>query len=105
MKSVDSSRVLVQPPVKFNYSINLSKNVSSVVGDYYRIAQILTNFLSNAIKFTNAGEVELTVNEGKQKGDNVEFLFAVRDTGIGMDEETVSKLFTPFSQVLSSHLH
>ncbi len=68
-----------------------------VAGDGLRLAQILTNLLSNAIKFTAAGEVSLRV---ARDGDDTWFL--VSDTGIGMDEEHLARLFQPFEQADSS---
>ena len=66
-------------------------------GDVTRLRQILLNLLSNAVKFTDKGEVVLTV---ESEGDRLEF--AVRDTGIGLDEEGKSRLFQSFSQADSS---
>ncbi len=70
---------------------------AAIQGDVTRLRQILLNLLSNAVKFTDKGEVVLTV---ASKGDQLEF--AVRDTGIGLDEEGKSRLFQPFSQADSS---
>jgi PAS domain S-box-containing protein len=70
-----------------------------LIGDPARLGQVLTNLCSNAVKFTNAGEVMLSVvrAEGAQ-GGKVNLLFSVRDTGIGMSAEQVAQLFTPFFQ-------
>lgn len=64
-----------------------------VVGDPTRLRQILINLLVNAVKFTERGSVELRIapEEGR-------IHFSVRDTGIGMDQEALSRLFKPFSQ-------
>jgi signal transduction histidine kinase/DNA-binding response OmpR family regulator len=70
---------------------------AAIQGDVTRLRQILLNLLSNAVKFTDKGEVVLTV---ASKGDQLEF--AVRDTGIGLDEEAKSRLFQSFSQADSS---
>ncbi len=70
---------------------------AAIQGDVTRLRQILLNLLSNAVKFTDKGEVVLTV---ASKGDQLEF--AVRDTGIGLDEEGKSRLFRSFSQADSS---
>ena len=71
-------------------------------GDPTRIEQVLTNLISNAVKFTTKGSVSLTVNlVGKE--DNVFALeFSVIDTGIGMSQEQISQLFQPFEQADSS---
>src|ERR1700736_6797001 len=70
---------------------------AAIQGDVTRLRQILLNLLSNAVKFTDKGEVVLTV---ASKGDQLEF--AVRDTGIGLDEEGKTRLFQSFSQADSS---
>ncbi len=68
-----------------------------VEGDDLRLAQILTNLMSNAIKFTVSGTVTLRV---VREGDDT--VFQVSDTGIGMNEEQQSRLFRPFEQADSS---
>lgn len=68
-----------------------------VEGDTLRLTQILTNLLSNAIKFTGHGEVRLSVAREKEA-----IYFRVIDTGIGMSEEQVARLFMPFEQADSS---
>ncbi len=70
-----------------------------IQSDVTRLRQILLNLLSNAVKFTEKGEVVLTVKKGKTKG---ELLFTVRDTGIGISESHMSRLFQSFSQADSS---
>ncbi|MDF2176724.1 response regulator [Aliiglaciecola sp. CAU 1673] len=70
-------------------------------GDSLRISQILTNLLSNAIKFTEQGYVRIGIKE-KVDGDNIALGINVSDTGIGMTEGTVRKLFQPFEQADSS---
>ncbi len=67
--------------------------------DMTRLRQILMNLLSNAIKFTEKGEVVLRVKKGKAKH---EILFSVRDTGIGISENHLPRLFQSFSQADSS---
>lgn len=70
----------------------------AVAGDVTRLRQILLNLLSNAIKFTDKGEVALSVRRGE--GSTLEF--AVRDSGIGLDERGLGKLFKSFSQADTS---
>jgi GAF domain-containing protein/CheY-like chemotaxis protein len=72
-----------------------------VVGDVTRLRQILLNLLSNAVKFTEKGEVVLTIT-ANPRGKDVELTFAVRDTGIGLSQEGMSRLFQSFSQADSS---
>jgi signal transduction histidine kinase/DNA-binding response OmpR family regulator/HPt (histidine-containing phosphotransfer) domain-containing protein len=76
----------------------------SVLGDALRIGQILTNFLTNAVKFTETGEVELCVYRIGPRGDqrHVNICFEVRDTGIGISASALQHLFQPFHQVDNS---
>jgi PAS domain S-box-containing protein len=69
----------------------------AVVGDPARLRQVLANLLSNAVKFTKKGEVVLTVDAKDQ-----EIHFAVTDTGIGIPQDKMDRLFLPFSQIDST---
>lgn len=70
-----------------------------VVGDQLRVNQILMNLLSNAVKFTSAGgSVNLDVTQMMISNNNVHIKFQIRDTGIGMSKEYMSRMFTPFEQ-------
>lgn len=71
-------------------------------GDVTRIRQILINLISNAIKFTMSGEIEVSVKSRQENDGIYEIIFAVRDTGIGIGSEDLDKLFKSFSQVDSS---
>ena len=69
-----------------------------IIGDPNRLRQVLVNLLGNAIKFTERGEVKLTVS-GQKLESNYELHFAIRDTGIGISKDQMNRLFQPFSQV------
>jgi len=71
---------------------------SRLYGDEIRIRQVLINILNNAVKYTNEGTVRLRVN-GKIKEDKVILDFAVEDTGIGIKEEDLSRLFAEFERI------
>ncbi|KAK5072649.1 hypothetical protein LTR64_004876 [Lithohypha guttulata] len=73
-----------------------------LLGDPGRIRQILTNLLTNSIKFTADGYVKLRVNIVEPKPDTMLVEFIVEDTGIGIEEEVRKRLFRPFSQADSS---
>ena len=67
-------------------------------GDELRVRQILNNILSNAVKYTEEGEIKLTVNS-EQLAENVLVTFTVSDTGIGIRQEDIGKLFTSYAQL------
>jgi len=69
-----------------------------IVGDVVRIKQILTNLVSNAVKFTGTGFVSLTAALGPQRAGAPTLRFSVEDTGIGFDCETRDRLFSRFEQ-------
>ena len=75
---------------------------AAIVGDVTRLRQIMLNLLSNAVKFTEQGEVVLTLSSHPVASDRVELTFAVRDTGIGLSPDGMSRLFQSFSQADSS---
>jgi PAS domain S-box-containing protein len=71
-------------------------------GDPLRIGQVLLNLVSNAVKFTEAGEIELNIVIVEQIEGRTKLLFAVRDSGVGMAEEQMTRLFQAFTQADSS---
>ena len=70
-----------------------------VCGDAVRIRQIINNLLSNAIKFTDSGRVVLRLKVTAIEPDHVSLQWQVSDTGIGISEQQLTRLFKPFSQV------
>jgi PAS domain S-box-containing protein len=66
-----------------------------LMGDQMRMKQIILNILSNAIKFSPSGSV---VNAETRRGTSGEFIFAVRDAGVGIKQEDIDRVFEPFSQ-------
>lgn len=73
-----------------------------LVGDSLRIQQVLTNLVGNSIKFTEHGNIDISVELRSQKEDTVELQFMVRDTGIGISERQQAQLFQAFSQADAS---
>jgi PAS domain S-box-containing protein len=83
------------------YTIDAS-SPGTIMGDPARLRQILINLVNNAVKFTDKGEVLVAVSGRKLEGNNHEIHFAIKDTGIGIPSDKVSRLFQPFSQVDAS---
>jgi len=75
---------------------------NALIGDPLRLGQILVNLVNNAIKFTEAGEVVVRIEVAKPGADEALLQFTVSDTGIGMSEEVMGRLFQPFNQADSS---
>jgi two-component system sensor histidine kinase/response regulator len=71
-------------------------------GDPLRLCQVLTNLVNNAVKFTEHGEIRLTIEQLERTGDKVQLKFSVRDTGIGLSREQAAKLFQAFAQADTS---
>jgi signal transduction histidine kinase/DNA-binding response OmpR family regulator len=75
---------------------------AGIAGDVTRLRQVLVNLVGNALKFTSRGEVFISVNSRKITEATCELQFAVRDTGIGIPEDRMDRLFASFSQVETS---
>lgn len=73
-----------------------------LVGDPLRLGQVLTNLTNNAVKFTDKGEIVVKIRLIEESEDSVQLELSVKDTGIGLTQEQISKLFQEFSQADSS---
>ncbi|MBF0288718.1 MAG: response regulator [SAR324 cluster bacterium] len=73
-----------------------------LIGDPLRLGQILINLANNAVKFTQHGEIVISIEMVSQTADSLMLQFTVRDTGIGLSKEQIGKLFQSFSQADSS---
>lgn len=106
---------LIEDVIRLLASQALSKNVDigyfidfDIVGaiplDRSRVQQVLINLIGNAIKFTESGEVSLTVRQNAvaAKSDETELLFEIKDSGIGINEDDQKKIFEAFTQADSS---
>jgi two-component system sensor histidine kinase/response regulator len=74
----------------------------ALIGDAVRLGQVLTNLCSNAVKFTDAGEIVVTARLLESSGDSLLLRFAVKDSGIGLTSEQAARLFQPFQQADAS---
>ncbi len=72
---------------------------SGLYGDDTRINQVVMNLLTNAVKYTHEGSVTLTVEAEERQGDDITIYFEVRDTGIGIKESEMGKLFESFERL------
>ncbi|EHK98113.1 putative Two-component system protein A [Glarea lozoyensis 74030] len=87
----------------FESDINVGQDTDLIVmGDPGRVRQIITNLLTNSIKFTSEGHVKFSVLKARETAEVFEVKFVVEDTGIGIEEEVRKRLFQPFSQADSS---
>ena len=73
-----------------------------IVGDEKRLRQILANVINNSVKFTERGEIIISVRKQSQSGEECELLFSVKDTGIGIPGDKLQSIFEPFTQADSS---
>ena len=90
-----------QKNIKFNIVLGANMRMH-YIGDELRLAQVITNLLSNAVKFTPVnGRIELSAGEIKQTDSYSILRFSVEDTGIGMTEEQMGRLFKAFEQAES----
>lgn len=101
-ETIEESLKLFSPAAhekKIGMSYHIKKGVPNFVKtDNKRLKQILANLLSNAIKYTEHGDIELKIETRKKFADNVELVFSVKDSGVGISEELQKKLFTPYEQ-------
>ena len=106
-KIVDKIRILLNDKTKQNdqtLSIVLDQNIKmNYIGDELRLSQVLVNLLGNAVKFTpKCGIITLSISEIERDTRSCVLQFNVSDTGIGMSQEQINRLFNPFEQADSS---
>jgi len=82
------------------FYINADENLpSELFGDEIRIKQVVTNILTNAVKYTEKGSVTLTVTFSVTGENKIKLFFSVNDTGIGIKEEDIKKLYSAFERI------
>lgn len=103
-KLIESVLTISSPRIKaLKKDIDLVYTISSnvlhfVMTDETRLRQVLVNLITNAIKFTEKGMISLTVTCSERNSNIQEIQFSIRDTGIGISEENIQKLFQPYYQ-------
>lgn len=90
-----------QKGIELNYLI-YSDVPQRIISDPLRLKQVLINLISNAIKFTPQGSINIRISTINQTVQHCSIRFEVQDTGIGMDEAQIAKIFTAFSQADTS---
>jgi signal transduction histidine kinase len=75
---------------------------SLVMGDQTRVMQVILNLVSNAIKFTDKGEVKIKLSEKERKGNTTTVIISIIDSGIGIPEDKLKKIFERFTQAENS---
>lgn len=83
-----------------SFQMKIDSNLpSKLYGDEVRIRQIINNLLSNAVKYTKEGTVTLSMKYEKMSDDQIAMIISVKDTGIGIRQEDVGKLFASFTRI------
>ena len=83
-----------------SFNIHVSSNMPTILyGDEIRIKQIITNILTNAVKYTEQGGVTLNVTSRPIDNERIQFCVSVTDTGIGIKQEDIQKLFNAFERI------
>lgn len=95
------STIIQEKNLEFHFDIK-EDVPNKVIGDPVRLNQILTNLVSNAVKFTAQGQVIISLQVLEKTQDTVNIEFSVKDTGIGLSEDQIKKLFKPFNQADTS---
>jgi PAS domain S-box-containing protein len=103
---IEESLNLVRP-IASQKSLNMTYILAegtpqTIIGDPTKLKQALTNLLSNAVKFTDRGAISVSISSKKIDDKRYEICFSVKDTGIGIPEDKMSRLFQSFSQIDSS---
>lgn len=97
----DTFLLFIKPTQEKNLSMPWSMPPTMpthLIGDGFRLKQVLTNLLANGVKFTNSGRVGLQVEQIEKSGHQVTLKFSIFDTGIGIAQEQQSQLFNAFKQ-------
>ncbi len=85
---------------KLDFNVNVSQDIPHVLyGDDTRIKQCALNILTNAVKYTEEGGVTMNVSAQKKDEKHIALTFSVEDTGIGIKEEDIEKLYKPFLRI------
>jgi PAS domain S-box-containing protein len=100
--SVDLFRPIIEEK-KLEFSLKINKDVpENIIGDPFRLRQVLSNLISNAVKFTHEGEISVGIELEEEYNNNVTLLFYVEDTGVGIPRNKIESIFNSFTQAEES---
>jgi signal transduction histidine kinase/CheY-like chemotaxis protein len=100
--AVDLFRPIIEEK-KLNFSLKINPEVpENIIGDPFRLRQVLSNLISNAVKFTHEGEIAVGVNLEEEYNNNITLLFYVEDTGVGIARNKIETIFNSFTQAEES---
>ncbi|MDR0827923.1 MAG: response regulator [Desulfovibrio sp.] len=97
---INVMRIRLTDKLSIDFIVNADPNIpAELIGDEVRVRQILLNLLSNAAKYTNKGFISLTITAVYNEGNTVNLLFRVKDSGIGIKQDDIDKLFIEFMRL------
>ena len=100
--SLDLFRPIIEEK-KLKLSVNINPDVpDNIIGDSFRLRQVLSNLISNAVKFTHEGKIAVGVELEEEYSGNLTMLFYVEDTGVGIPEKQIESIFSSFTQAEDS---
>ncbi|MDR1514308.1 MAG: response regulator [Synergistaceae bacterium] len=84
---------------QIDFFVSTDPNIpEELIGDDIRVRQIVSNLLTNAVKYTEKGAISLDVRTGRREDQSIELIFEVKDSGVGIKKENISKLFMEFNR-------
>lgn len=107
LRNILEDTIIMMAPEAYQKNLELNYLIYSdvplrIISDPLRIKQVLINLISNAIKFTQQGSVNIRISTISQSQNHASIHFEIQDTGIGMNEQQIDKVFTAFSQADST---
>jgi signal transduction histidine kinase len=97
LKDYEQKMIQNKKNLKLSYEFYNTDEIIIVEGDRFRLCQVISNLLNNAIKFTTEGSITIIVERKKANMHNNEIVVSIKDTGTGIDSEILPKLFTKFA--------
>ncbi len=99
---VDLFRPIIEEK-KLDFNLKINPEVpENIIGDPFRLRQVLSNLISNAVKFTHEGEIAVGVELEEEYNNNISLLFYVEDTGVGIARNKIETIFNSFTQAEES---